>query len=205
MTDAAARVATWFGPCRPHPEGAPMTTETAHDIACPVHGRRRFDLAGPEPMCGECRVVGPDGRPLGWADGRMTTETTSDYVNVGDPVAEPSAAQWRPATGGVHNPSAAQVPPEKMTFTECQDFAKAANLVKTLFTGETAALGEIIARELQDWQQFGYRASSTGLMLRAVAAVRALQVEQRKQRDRDRLCRCEPARLASPTGLRGPQ
>lgn len=38
-------------------------------IKCPVHGTYALDLNGPESMCGECRVVGPDGKPLGRQDG----------------------------------------------------------------------------------------------------------------------------------------
>lgn len=41
-------------------------------VGCPVHGLRAIDLDGPEEMCGECRVLGTDGRPLGWEDGRPT-------------------------------------------------------------------------------------------------------------------------------------
>lgn len=39
-------------------------------VGCPVHGLRAIDLNGTEDMCGDCRVLGPDGKPLGWADGR---------------------------------------------------------------------------------------------------------------------------------------
>lgn len=45
-------------------------------VACRVHGIRAVDLQGPDPMCGECRVLGPDGQPLGHragADGGMSS------------------------------------------------------------------------------------------------------------------------------------
>lgn len=37
-------------------------------INCPDHGTYALDLNGPREMCGECRVVGPDGNPLGSQD-----------------------------------------------------------------------------------------------------------------------------------------
>lgn len=37
-------------------------------VGCPAHGLRVIDLHGPEPMCSSCRVMGPDGRPLGSDD-----------------------------------------------------------------------------------------------------------------------------------------
>lgn len=34
-------------------------------VLCPTHGIRGLDLNSKDPMCGHCRVVGPDGSPLG--------------------------------------------------------------------------------------------------------------------------------------------
>lgn len=53
------------------------------NVVCPRHGERTIDLnevgANVEEvtMCPDCRVVGPDGRPLGWKDGRP-----SEYVDI---------------------------------------------------------------------------------------------------------------------------
>lgn len=39
-------------------------------IACPTDGERVIDLNGPESMCPDCQLIGHDGKPLGWQDGR---------------------------------------------------------------------------------------------------------------------------------------
>lgn len=43
-------------------------------VSCPQDGERVIDLDAPErePMCPGCRVLGPDGKPVGWQDGRPT-------------------------------------------------------------------------------------------------------------------------------------
>jgi hypothetical protein len=54
--------------------GEAERVEYRRTVDCPVHGRRAVDLNseggsdGPDWMCSNCRVVGPDGRPLGWDD-----------------------------------------------------------------------------------------------------------------------------------------
>jgi hypothetical protein len=44
-------------------------------IGCPAHGLRAVDLDGPERLCEDCRVLGPDGLSLGHWDGRPTERT----------------------------------------------------------------------------------------------------------------------------------
>ena len=52
-------------PVGPQPESAVFM----HEVRCPVHGLRTIDLNGPEEMCADCQIIGPDGKPLGWEDG----------------------------------------------------------------------------------------------------------------------------------------
>jgi hypothetical protein len=51
--------------------------------ACPQHGERIINLDSPESaMCPDCRIVGDDGKPLGWQDGRPTA---TGAASSGDP------------------------------------------------------------------------------------------------------------------------
>lgn len=53
-------------------ESVLAATDGAPNVHCPRHGYRLIGLNGPEEMCEDCRVLAPDGRPLGWNDGRPT-------------------------------------------------------------------------------------------------------------------------------------
>ena len=51
---------------------SPTVETNLRVVACDVHGIRALDMNSADrdqDMCEECRVVGPDGKPLGWQDG----------------------------------------------------------------------------------------------------------------------------------------
>ena len=58
-----------------------MNRKNVRRVDCPQHGERVIDLNRPEPMCPDCRVVGHDGKPLGWQDGRAETRTVGSPVD----------------------------------------------------------------------------------------------------------------------------
>jgi hypothetical protein len=60
--------------------GGVQPAERAVVVDCPTHGLRAFLLSGSEVMCGNCRVVGPDRKPLGWDDGRPTETSDDDPI-----------------------------------------------------------------------------------------------------------------------------
>jgi hypothetical protein len=74
---AAAHLTYLAGLIRGGAVQGPTTGDRPVVVDCPAQGLRALVLSGPEPMCGDCRVVGPDRKPLGWDDGRPTE--TSAY------------------------------------------------------------------------------------------------------------------------------